>query len=215
MRVVRFLALAALSLPVSLSAQMGLAARGSTLGVGGELLMRAGRGFGFRLGGNYFQLSRDLTIQDNHYTVTPHFENGTAIVDLFPFGGPFHLSGGVILNYNEGRLVGHPPFSIGGQSYTGDEVTEFTGMVSFKRSAPYVGLGLAGRGRFALLLDLGVGFTGTPIVTLSGETTLQGSAKTDLETRLLAEQQKVQDEIDSHVWLRYHPVVSLGLKLGF
>src|SRR5262245_458210 len=74
--------------------QIALAARASTLGVGAELSFRAGRNLGIRLGGNYLQFSHDATIEDISYHVTPHFENGTAILDVFPFGSSLHLSGG-------------------------------------------------------------------------------------------------------------------------
>ena len=100
-----------IALPAPLTAQMGIAARASTLGVGAELSIRAAKNVGFRLGGNYLQFSRDVTIESNRYTATPHFENGTALVDLYPFGGAFHLSAGAILNYNEGKLAAHQPYT--------------------------------------------------------------------------------------------------------
>ncbi len=207
--------LAILGVPAPLAGQVGIAARGSTLGVGAELWIRAGSNLGFRLGGNYLEFSHDVTVESNRYTATPHFENGTAIMDVFPFGGSFHLSGGAVLNYNEGRLVAHAPFSLNGQAYSSDEVTALNATVTFKRTAPYLGLGFAGQSRVAILFDLGVGFTGTPLAVLTAETTLQGDQRAEFETRLAEEQQRVQDEIDSRSWLRYHPVVSIGLKLGF
>ena len=211
----RVAALALLLFPPALQAQVAFTARASTLGLGAELSVRAGAGFGFRLGGNYFQISRDVNIQDNRYTATAHLENGTALLDLYPFGGSFHLSGGAILNYNEGRLAAHLPVTVNGRAYTQAEVTQLSGTVTFKRTAPYLGLGFAGRSRIAILLDLGVGFTGTPLVALGATTSLQGAEQTEFSTRLTQEQQTVQDEINSHSWLKYHPVLSLGLKLGF
>ncbi len=204
-----------LAVPAPLMGQIGIAARGSTLGVGAELSLRAARYVGFRLGGNYLQFSRDVTIESNRYTATPHFENGTAIVDVYPLGGFFHLSGGAVLNYNEGRLAAHQPYNLNGQAYTSDQVTKLDATVSFKRTAPYLGLGFAGQSRVAILFDIGVGFTGKPLAILSAETTLEGAERTQFETRLAEEQQRVQGEIDSRSWLRYHPVVSIGLKLGF
>lgn len=207
--------LALLVLPVPLSAQMGIAARASTLGVGAELSIRAAKFVGFRLGGNYLQFSRDVNIESNRYTATPHFENGTAIIDLYPFGGAFHLSAGAILNYNEGKLVAHQPFTLDGTTYTSDQVTELNANVTFKHTAPYLGVGLAGQGRLAFLLDLGVGFTGRPVATLSAETTLTGAERAAFDARLQEEQDQVQDEIDSRSYLRYHPVLSIGFKIGF
>jgi hypothetical protein len=201
--------------PAPLSAQMGIGARASTLGVGAELSIRAAKYVGFRLGGNYLKFSRDVTIESNRYTATPHFENGTAILDLYPFGGIFHLSGGAILNYNEGKLAAHQPFTFNGRTYTSDQVTELNASVTFKHTAPYVGIGLAGQGRFAFLLDLGVGFTGKPVATLSAQTTLTGAERAEFDAKLQEEQERVQDEIDSRSYLRYHPVLSIGFKIGF
>ena len=208
-------ALAALLIPFAAEAQVGRAARASTLGIGAELSLRAGSRLGLRLGGHYFQISRDVTIEGNRYTATPHFENGVALVDVFPFGGTFHVTGGVILNYNEGRLAAHLPVTIDGRTYSETEVSSMTGGVTFDRTAPYLGIGLAGQGRVELLLDLGVGFTGTPIVGLGAETSLQGAEQLELEARLARERDEVQADISKHAWLRYHPVLSIGLKLGF
>lgn len=200
-----------------LHAQVGLAVRASTLGIGGELSLRASRNVGIRLGGNYLQFSRDATLEDISYHVTPHFENGTAILDLHPFSGSFHLSGGLLLNYNEGEMVATlaNDVQIGDSTYTPQQVGSLKGTVSFKKTAPYLGIGFAGRSRVAVLVDLGVGFTGTPQVELLGETNLTGAAKTEFDANVAREQQEAQAEITKHKLLRYHPVVSLGIKVSF
>jgi hypothetical protein len=198
-------------------AQVGLAVRASTLGIGGELSFRAARNLGIRLGGNYLQFSRDATVENIDYRLTPHLENGTAILDFHPFGGSFHLSGGLLLNYNEGRMVAtlNSNIEIGDSTYTPQQVGSLNGSVSFKKTAPYLGLGFAGRSRIAVLFDLGVGFTGRPAVELIGQTNLTGNAKSAFDSNVAKEQQEAQDEIDSHKILRYHPVVSFGIKVSF
>jgi len=206
-----------LSGTAALHAQVGLGVRASTLGIGAELSYRISRNFGIRLGGNYLQFSRDATIEDIDYHLTPHFENVTAILDLHPFGGSFHLSGGLLLNYNEGRMVArlNHDIEIGGDTYTPQEVGSLTGTVGFKKAAPYLGIGFAGRSRVAVLVDLGVGFTGTPRVDLVGATNLTGAAKDQFDANVEQERQEAQAEINDHKILRYHPVVSLGLKISF
>src|ERR1051325_9792957 len=104
--------------------QIALAARASTLGVGAELSFRAGRNLGIRLGGNYLQFSHDATIEDISYHVTPHLENGTAILDLHPFGSSFLFSGGLLLNYNDGQLIATlaHDVDIGGTTYHPQDV---------------------------------------------------------------------------------------------
>jgi hypothetical protein len=197
--------------------QISLAARASTLGMGAELSFRAGRNLGIRLGGNYLQFSHDATIEDISYHVTPHLENGTAILDLHPFGTSFHFSGGLLLNYNDGRLIATlaHDVDIGGTTYHPQDVGSLTGTVTFNQTAPYLGFGFAGRSRIALLFDLGVGFTGKPIVELVGTTNLTGQAKEEFDANVERERSEVQTEIDQHKILRYHPVVSFGIKFAF
>ena len=140
---------------------------------------------------------------------------GVATVDLYPFKGIFHLSGGIILNYNEGRLAAHLPVTLDGRTYSESEVSALGATVSFDRTAPYLGIGIAGRSRIAFVLDLGVGFTGTPLVDLQAESELTGAARDELDARVQREEELVRDEINQRSWLRYHPVLSVGLKLEF
>lgn len=206
-----------LASPGALHAQVGLAVRASTLGVGGELSFRIAGSVGIRLGGNYLQFSRDANVEDIDYHLTPHFENGTAILDFHPFGGSFHLSGGFLLNYNSGEMVATlaHDIQIGDNTYTPQQVGSLTGTVSFRKTAPYLGLGFAGRSRVAILFDLGVGFTGTPELELLGATNLTGAAKDEFDANVVKEQQEAQAEITKRKYLRYHPVVSVGVKVSF
>lgn len=207
----------ALSAPVQLSAQVGIAARASTLGLGAELSYRASRMLGFRVAGNYLEFSRDVAIENIDYTLTPHFENGSAMLDLYPMGGSFHLTGGVLLNRNQGRMTArlNQNIEIGGRTYTPDEIGSLLGTVEFRKTAPYVGLGFAGRGKISLLLDLGLGITGTPRVTLVGTTPLTGAAKAEFDANVAQELQQVRADIDNKSYLKFHPVISVGLKVGF
>ena len=207
----------ALLLPNAAEAQIGLAARASTLGLGVELSYRMNRSVGLRIGGNYLQFSRDATIENIDYHVTPHFESGAATLDVYPFGGAFHISGGLLLNRNEGTMVArlNQNIEIGGTSYTPDQIGSLTGTVDFRKTAPYVGVGLAGQGRIALLLDVGVGMTGTPRVDLIGQTPLTGAAKAQFDANVAQELAQVRAEIDGKSYLKFHPVVSVGVKIGF
>lgn len=206
----------ALSLPTDASAQVGIAARGSTLGVGAELSYRLNKLLGVRVGGNFFSLTKDATIENIDYSITPHLENGTAILDLYPMGGAFHLSGGLLLNNNQGRMVAHANqnIEIGGTIYTPQQVGSLLGTLSFRKAAPYFGLGFGGRGKFALLFDLGVAMTGTPRVNLVGTTTLAGAAKTEFDANVAAELAQVRADIEGKSYLKFHPVLSLGLRIG-
>ncbi len=104
---------------------------------------------------------------------------------------------------------------IGGATYTPAQIGSLTGTVDFRKTAPYFGLGLAGQGKIALLLDLGVGITGTPRVDLIGQTPLTGSAKAQFDANVAQELAEVRADIAGKSYLKFHPVVSVGLKIGF
>lgn len=211
------LMLAAAMAPVA-SAQVGLSIRAGTLGVGGELSLRPNRYVGIRVGGNYLTFTRSATVDGIAYDLTPKLQSGSGILDLHPFGSAFHLSGGLIRNSNQGTVVARltGPITIGPQTYQPSDVGSLTGLVSYaRRYAPYAGLGFSGRGRVSFLFDLGLVFSGFPQVSLAGTTNLTGQAKAIFDQNVIQERQDIQADIESRQYLKYHPVVSLGLRVGF
>ncbi|HEX7024549.1 MAG TPA: hypothetical protein VF187_07005 [Gemmatimonadales bacterium] len=220
-QIVRLLSLAGLTPllagPSPLYAQFGVAARASTFGLGIEASYRLNRSLGIRAGGNYLEFTRDATVQNIDYKATPHFENGLVVVDVFPMGGSFHVSGGLLLNHNEGRLLArlNQDIEIGGRTYTPSEVGSLTGTVDFRKTAPYLGLGFGGKGKLALVFDLGVGFTGTPRVNLVGDTPLTGPEKAEFDANVAQEQTQLRADIEGKSYLKFHPLLSLGLRIGF
>jgi hypothetical protein len=207
--------LAAAALPADASAQLGLAGRVSTLGIGAEVSYRASRLVGLRAGGNWLRFTRDGTVDEIDYEITPKLTNATALLDLFPFGGAFHLTGGLMVNGNEGRLdaVLNQPVQIGGKTYSPQEVGSLVGAVTFDDIAPYAGLGFAGGGSVSFLFDLGVAFSGRPRATLAGNTNLTGVDKAIFDANVELERMELQAEIDDREYLKYHPVVSIGIRI--
>jgi hypothetical protein len=207
--------LAAAALPADASAQLGIAGRVSTLGIGAEVSYRASRLVGLRAGGNWLRFTRDGTVDEIDYEITPKLTNATALLDLFPFGGAFHLTGGLMVNGNEGRLdaVLNQPVQIGGKTYSPQEVGSLVGAVTFDDIAPYAGLGFAGGGSVSFLFDLGVAFSGRPRATLAGNTNLTGVDKAIFDANVELERMELQAEIDDREYLKYHPVVSIGIRI--
>ncbi len=200
------------------SAQVGISIRAGTLGAGGELSIRPSRYLGLRLGGNYLTFKRSATIQGIDYDITPKFESGTAILELHPFGGSFHLSGGMMWNANEGTVAARlgGPITVGSQTYQPSDIGSLRGLINYqKKYVPYAGLGFSGRSRISLLLDLGLVFSGYPTVSLTGTTNLTGPAQAIFDQNVRQEVQNIQDDITSRSYLKYHPVVSMGLRVGF
>jgi hypothetical protein len=199
------------------SAQVGISVRAGTLGVGGEISYRPNRYLGLRAGGNYFTVTRNATIEGIAYQVQPKLQNGTALVDLHPLGGSFHLSGGVVWNSNQGAVAAEltGPVTIGPTTYQPGEVGALTGVVKYQdRYAPYAGLGFGGRGRVSFLFDVGLVFSGFPQVSLTGSTNLTGQAKAVFDQNVQQEIQEIQTQIESRKYLKYTPVISLGLRVG-
>jgi hypothetical protein len=207
--------LAAAALPADASAQLGIAGRVSTLGIGAEVSYRASRLVGLRAGGNWLRFTRDGTVDEIDYEITPKLTNATALLDLFPFGGAFHLTGGLMVNGNEGRLdaVLNQPVQIGGNTYSPQEVGSLVGAVTFDDIAPYAGLGFAAGGSVSFLFDLGVAFSGRPRATLAGNTNLTGVDKAIFDANVELERMELQAEIDDREYLKYHPVVSIGIRI--
>mgnify|MGYP001477601821 CR=1 FL=1 len=199
-------------------AQVGFSLRAGTLGLGGELSVRPSRYLGLRAGGHYFTTTRSATIEGIAYQITPKLRNGNAILDLHPLGNAFHLSGGVMWNSNQGTVAAEltGPVTIGPQTYQPAEIGELTGQVKYQeRYAPYAGLGFGGRGRISFLFDAGIVFSGFPQISLTGGSNLVGQAKTVFDQNVQQEVQDIQTEIESRKYLKYTPVVSFGLRVGF
>ncbi len=99
--------------------------------------------------------------------------------DFHPLKSAFRVSGGVLRNDNRLDAVSRPAndITVGDTTYTPDEVGTLAGRVSFKHTAPFVGVGWdwsRKRRHFGMSLDLGVVDQGAPKVSLEGSGTLLG-----------------------------------------
>lgn len=210
------LAITAVARPAGAQTGIGVGLRASTLGAGAELSIRSAM-VGLRVGGSYFTMTRNTTIDGIGYDLSPKLRNASAIVDLHPLRSAFHLSAGALWNGNQGNVVARltGPITIGNTTYQPDEVGSLTGVVKYEsRVAPYLGLGFSGRGRVSLLFDAGIVFSGYPKAQLTGTTNLTGQAKVVFDQNVQQEIQDIQTEIESRSYLKYYPVLSLGIRVG-
>lgn len=190
----------------------------STLGLGVELSGRSNPVVGLRGGYFLFAMSRSSTVSGIDYDLNPRLRNGTLMLDLFPGGKIFRVSGGVIFSGTKvgatGQLNG--PVQIGGQIYPAAAVGSLTGEASYKHGViPYAGIGFSSTAKFTVTFDLGVGFSGYPQVRLSADSPLTGSALEQLQQSVAEEQAQAQAEVESHSWAKYYPVISVGFKFRF
>lgn len=209
------LLLCALALaPSSLSGQLGVAARASTLGIGAEaavglserVVLRGGIGLtAFDVSTTFDSIAVDLELPDSWYNVG---------LDLY-VNRALRVGAGILFKSEDptvtARLEG--PVDVGGRTFTPEEIGTLTGVLDSSDQAPYVLVGFGkhtSRG-LGLFLDVGAAFTGDPNVTLDSEGGTF-SDEAELQDRLDQEAQDFED--DMKTYLRIWPILSLGIRLG-
>lgn len=203
--------------PVVSAQSIGVSALASTLGMGGELSLRASEGFGFRAGYLLFSLTHQDLVEGIRYDVTPRLRNAQFGADLHPFGGALRLSGGLV--HARSRAVGEAvldgPVDVGGATYQPADVGRLEGVLEYQRDwMPWAGLGVVGGGRVAVSFDVGVVFSGHPRVRLtSSGGTLSGAERDLLDQHVAAEEAELQGAITREKLARYFPIVSFGLRV--
>lgn len=205
---------AGLLLPSPAAAQsVGLAARGGSLGLGGEVNLDLNRWIGVRGGVGAIPVKPSGDIGDVKYDITPPSSLKNAGVDVYPLGGHFRVSGGLLFRHDvalDGEAAGS--FEFNGVTYTVPQAGSVHGDLTWSSTSPYASFGFASRGKgLGLSLDFGAVFMGEPTLQLTAR---GGSMVNDptFQSNLRAEQQKAQD--DAGKYLRVLPIVSLGLRYG-
>ena len=204
----------ALAAPPSAAAQIGVAARVGTLGIGGEgaldisdrLVLRGGVGLvTLDVSTSFDGIAVDLELPDSWYNVG---------IDIY-LNSALRIGGGLLVRPDDPTLTGafQEPVDVGGRTFTPGEIGTLTGTLSSEDRAPYllIGFGKHTASGLGLSLDVGAAFTGDPRVTLdaSGGTF---SDQPELDARLEQEAQDFED--DMRGWLRIWPILSLGVRLG-
>jgi len=139
----------------------------------------------------------------------------SAGIDLFPGGGSFRISGGVLSRPDDIELKGVPTASvdIGGTVYTIAELGTVTGSIgSSSEIAPFVtiGWGKHTSSGFGLFLDIGAAYMGDPEVNAEASGTLGSNAT--FNTNLDAEIATFEEDLGTY--LKFYPILSIGLKIG-
>lgn len=180
-----------------LACQVAVAPRIGTLGIGADAILPLAEGLNARIGANLADLDLDRSFSDISYNLNLDLRSYQAILDWHVFGGSFRVCGGIVWNENKMALSATPSgtVDIGGTEYPAAEVGRLTAKAGYDNElVPYVGIGLGNaigqRGRFGLLLDLGVIFAGAPKARLSAD----GSLSSDLtfQDSLSQEQEDLQ-----------------------
>lgn len=145
---------------------------------------------------------------------------GALLLDFYPFSGSFHLSAGYAKN-NTGfagvATASGGNYTIDGQEYSAAQIGEVRGELSFKSSAPYVGLGwgnpIDDDGGFGVNFELGAILQGAPKAKITTSKQLSDpAAQAQLEQHIQQEITSFEDDTSS---FKAWPVIALGITYQF
>jgi hypothetical protein len=185
-----------------------------------------------RGGASFFSYNLSETTSDNLVVNgTLKLQNSGIMLDWFPFGGRFRLSGGATVYNNKGvtATLNEPSgssFTLGNDKYyasgpvTGSGIFTLGGKTGGRVSFGTGNL-LPKKGRFTFQSELGVEFVSAPTVALafSGNvcTSAQGancatptniSSNPMFQADITSEQAKLQNDVN---FVRYYPILSFGV----
>ncbi len=197
-----------------------VAARVGTTGFGAEAAFGLNEYLGVRGSYGVGSYNYEVTESDIKYKAKVKPNVGLATLDVHPFGGWFRLSAGLGLNGTKAdgsADTASGTLTINGNTYNTSEVGSVTGKITFKKAAPYLGLGWGApaksNGGFYFTSDIGVMFskasgsvTGTCAASLPAPTCAQLQA--DLDAEALQFKQEVEK-------VKYYPVIAIGVGYRF
>lgn len=216
-------ALIAVALPAPAFGQIGVGAKIGTLGLGGDVSVGIGSMLALRGGFGVFPGDVNGTLDDIEYTLNPPSNVWNVGVDFYPGLGGFRISAG-LLNRKQYEMsaVQEGTTEVGGNTYSG-RITLNGSLSNERETAPYFGIGF---GRIAssglgLYLDLGAAAMGEADVQMTGSCVVTSGPgagspcpnQAQFNADVQAEAQKAEDDAGSY--LKWHPILQIGLKLGF
>ena len=184
---------------------------GGTLGIGPEVSYRLSEGFGLRANATFLSISHGIDSDGINYDGKLKLGSGGVMLDAYPFGGGFRVSGGLRINGNKARAVATPTTNVdvGGTNYTPAHVGTLSARAVVKDVAPALTLGYGGglSGGLAFGVEAGALFQGkVKIRDVKSSTGLIAQADLDREAA------SIQDDIDNY---KIYPIVQLTLGYRF
>ncbi|MBD2543758.1 MULTISPECIES: hypothetical protein [Planktothricoides] len=197
----------------------------SSLGLGLDITARVSEILNARAGFGIFSLSGDYEETDVKYSTDINLRSGAAVMDIYPLPETeFRLSAGVMLNGNKAEAtaesqtvvvggVDRQVYTIGGRTFTAEQVGTLSGDVTFPLVAPFVGIGWGnavkpGR-RLGFTIDLGVMIHGTPEVSLRAT---NQAVTPQLQESIDKEIEDLNAKLDG---FKFYPVLQIGISYQF
>src|SRR5882672_925577 len=206
----------------------GVGVKVGTLGFGFDGAVPVMERANVRVGFNFFNFNHDFDNDGITLAAQLKLRSVMAQFDLFPFGGGFHVSPGLMLhNGNRVEAIARTPagtqFTLGNDTLLSNPANPVSGTaaVTFKKVAPSITLGWGnivprGSRHWSIPVELGVVYSGSPTASLN----LAGSAclpngtncrniasEPVLQADVRQQETKVNDDISV---LKIIPVFSFG-----
>jgi len=213
--------LTALTFQSSALAEIGVTASVSTIGVGVHASIPLKAAWNARFGVNALSRSTDGNTDDVDYDFKLKLATVDALVDYFPMNGGFRVTSGIVYNGNKfeatGRPKGNGTYTFNGNTYMASSVGSVNAEVTFKKVAPYLGIGwgnaVAADKGWGFSGDVGILFQGAPKSALSNRgCTASAAVCNQIGTDVQAENRSLQSEMDDFKLL---PVVRIGVSYKF
>ncbi len=203
-----------------------------TLGVGANFAMPINKNLQARLNINGLKVDKTKTKDNITYDASLKLFTAGLLLDIFPSeSSTFHISVGAY--YNKNKVTGkakpkNGQYTINNNTYTAQQLGRLDASLTFKKFAPYIGLGWGGKldnSGWSWNFDIGVMYHGTPKATL---TPVRGSALAhngdpahdaavdNTWNNLVSDVQKEENTINKDIKkYKFYPVVSLGFVYRF
>lgn len=199
-----------------LAAQMEVSLIGSmgTTGPAAAVAVRGAR-LGLRAGTSFASWSYKQKLSGSSFEAELKFKGRQALVDFFPSGGSFHLTGGIagppVGLHGTGRETLNHTVIINGTAWPSSQVGDLILDLAWPDLSPYLGLGWSGGlggQRMKITADIGATIGGAPDVTLVATNATQGSA---LQSDVDAQRDRIQHDLDK--WAKVYPILALGVRV--
>lgn len=194
---------------------VSVAVTAGTLGIGPEVGVRLSNSFGVRGSATFLGIGADFDSDDITYSGDLKLKSYGAMLDVYPFGGSFRISGGARINRNRVDVTATPSGTVefGDGTYTAAQVGTLSGRADVKKFAPALTIGWGGSNRkgFFLGTEAGVLFQGAARLrefAATGTAASNAAFRADLER----ERRSLQDDIDK---VKVYPIAQLSLGWRF
>lgn len=197
------------------SSTVSVAVSAGSLGMGPEVGFRFSDHVGIRGSANFLNVSGSFESDDADYNGSIKLKSFGGMVDVYPFGGNFRVSGGARINRNAVDVSATPNgvVELGNNVYTATQVGTLNGRAEPNRISPALTLGWSGKNRrgFMFGFEAGALFQGAmklDTFTATGTARNNATFRQDLEI----ERRSLQSDIDK---VKVYPILQFAIGYRF